>query len=167
VLQVGTGARLLLVGQAPSASVHASGVPFADASGRRLRTWLGLAPDVFHDAGQVAILPMGFCWPGRGAGGDRPPRPACAPLWHDRVRALLAEVELVLALGRHAVARELGADARPLMARVAAGAPARDAVLALPHPSPRNTALCGRHPWFEAAFLPALRRRLARLGLAD
>mgnify|MGYP006274544369 FL=1 len=167
VLQAGTGARLLVVGQAPSASVHASGVPFDDASGRRLRTWLGLPPTVFHDPDAVAILPVGFCWPGRGARGDRPPRPECAPLWHDRLRALLAEVELVLALGRHAVDRELGPATAPLMDRVAAGDPARDAVLALPHPSPRNRAVLARHPWFEAAFLPALRHRLAAVGLGD
>jgi uracil-DNA glycosylase len=166
VLQAGTGARLLLVGHAPSASVHAGGVPFDDASGRRLRAWLGLPPAVFHDADEVAILPMGFCWPGRGAGGDRPPRAECAPLWHARVRAWLPRVELVLALGRHAVDHELGPDPRPLMARVAAGDPARHAVLALPHPSPRNAPLLARHPWFEAAFLPGLRARLAAMGRA-
>jgi uracil-DNA glycosylase len=165
VLQVGSGARLLLVGQAPGAAVHASGVPFDDASGRRLRTWLGLAAEVFYDPERVAILPIGFCWPGRGRSGDLPPRPECAPLWHDRLRALLAEVELVLALGRYAVDRELGPDPRPLMDRVAAGDPAHDAVLALPHPSPRNHALPARRPWFEAEFLPRLRARLVALGL--
>jgi uracil-DNA glycosylase len=165
VLQAATGARLLIVGQAPSAAVHASGTPFDDASGRRLRRWLGLAPDRFYDPEAVAILPVGFCWPGRRIGGDRPPRPECAPLWHGRVRALLGEVELVLALGRHAVDRELGPSKRPLMARVAAGDPGRDRVLALPHPSPRNQAVLARQPWFEGDFLATLRARLAALAL--
>ena len=141
-------------------------MPFDDASGRRLRAWLGLAPRTFYDPETVAILPVGLCWPGRGASGDRPPRPECAPLWHARVRALLGDIELVLALGRHAVERELGPSKAPLMARVAAGDPARDRVLALPHPSPRNQAVLARHPWFEAEFLATLRGRLAAFGVA-
>jgi uracil-DNA glycosylase len=165
VLQAGGSARVLLVGQAPSAAVHASGIPFDDASGRRLRRWLGVAPAIFYDPDAVAILPLGLCWPGRGRRGDHPPRHECAPLWQDRVRALLGEVELVLALGRHAVARELGGSTTPLMSRVAAGDPARDGVLALPHPSPRNQAVLARHPWFEGRFLPRLRARLASLSL--
>jgi uracil-DNA glycosylase len=142
-------------------------VPFDDASGQRLRRWLGLAPAVFYDPDAVAILPVGFCWPGRGRHGDRPPQRACAPLWQARVRALLAEVRLVLALGRHAVDHELGRAAVPLMARVRAGDPAHDTVLALPHPSPRNRAVLARQPWFEADLLPRLRARLAALDLAS
>ena len=162
MLQAGTGARLLLVGQAPGAAVHASGVPFDDASGRRLRAWLGLDGATFYDPDAVAIRLLGFCSPGRCRGGDRPPRPECAPLRHARVRAWLLRVELVLALGRFAVDHELGRDPRPLMTRVAAHDPAR----ALPHPSPRNQALLARYPWFETAYLPAPRGRLAALDLA-
>jgi len=164
-VQLGARARLLIVGQAPGARVHASGVPFDDASGVRLRAWLGLEPATFYDRERVAILPMGFCYPGRGRGGDRPPRPECAPLWHHRARALLPQVELVLCVGRFAVEHELGRDPRPLMARVRTGDPASDRTIALPHPSPRNTALLQAHPWLEADLLPRLRARLAAIGL--
>src|SRR5690606_16467686 len=102
VLQAASSARLLIVGQAPGTKVHASGIPWSDASGARLRDWLGVGEDVFHDASRVAIMPMGYCYPGRGAGGDLPPRRECATLWHARLLARLPEVELTLLVGWHA-----------------------------------------------------------------
>jgi uracil-DNA glycosylase len=108
VVQIGTQARLLIVGQAPGTKVHASGVPWDDASGRRLREWLGIDESIFYDASRVAIVPMGFCYPGRGGGGDLPPRPECAPLWFDRVLAQLPNIELTLLIGQYAQKYFLG-----------------------------------------------------------
>lgn len=164
VLQAGTGARLLIVGQAPGMKVHMSGVPWDDASGERLRDWLGLEPAAFHDPRRVVILPMGFCYPGRGRGGDLPPRSECAPRWHAPVLAHLPAVELTLLIGQYAQRQFLGAGRKPsLTATVAAFADYAPRFLPLPHPSPRNTAWFQRHPWFERELLPVLRRRVARL----
>lgn len=161
VVQAGAGARMLIVGQAPGTKVHASGVPWSDASGARLRDWLGIGEDVFHDASRIAIMPMGYCYPGRGAGGDLPPRRECATLWHARLLARLPEVELTLLVGWHAQKHFLGARARAgLTATVAAHAAYMPAFLPLPHPSPRNTAWFQRHPWFADEVLPALRARV-------
>ena len=108
VLRASSGARLLIVGQAPGTRVHASGVPWDDASGRRLRDWLGLEPDDFYDASRVAIVPMGFCYPGRAGSGDAPPRPECRATWHPRLLPLLPHVELTLLIGQYAQAYFLG-----------------------------------------------------------
>ncbi|MGC9562383.1 uracil-DNA glycosylase family protein [Brachymonas sp. M4Q-1] len=165
VLQAGAGARLLIVGQAPGARVHGTGVPWSDASGERLRDWLALAPAQFYDENRVAILPMGFCYPGRGNGGDAPPRPECAPLWHGRLLSQMPHLGLVLLLGHYAQRRYLGQQARreSLAARVRAVDASRPGIMALPHPSPRNQAWFVRHPWFAAEVLPVLRRRVAAL----
>ncbi len=161
VVQAGVDARLLIVGQAPGARVHASGVPWDDASGARLCEWLGIDAATLHDAGRVAILPMGFCYPGRGAGGDLPPRPECAPLWFDALLANLPRIELVLAIGQHAQRHLLGARRKPtLAATVAAFADYAPRLFPLPHPSPRNTAWRQRHAWFERDVLPCLRERV-------
>ena len=165
VLRAASTARLLIVGQAPGTKVHASGIPWNDPSGDRLRAWLGLDRAAFYDAARVAIVPMGLCYPGVDArGGDRPPRPECAPLWHPRLRPLLPAVELTLLVGRYAQRFYLGE---------AAGATLRETVhawrdhlprfLPLPHPSWRNTAWLRRNPWFEAELVPELRRRAAAL----
>lgn len=169
VVQLSATARLLIAGQAPGARVHASGVPFDDRSGDRLRDWLGIDRATFYDAARVAILPMGFCFPGTDPrGGDRPPRRECAPAWRDRAIAVLGQVDLVLAVGLHAQRWHLGpatvslgetvADWRAVLDR-----PGRPAVLPLPHPSWRNTAWLRRHPWFEADLVPELRRRVRLL----
>ena len=161
VVQIGAQARLLIVGQAPGAKVHASGVPWDDASGRRLREWLGIDEPVFHDATRVAIVPMGFCYPGRGGGGDLPPRRECAPLWFDRVLAQLAHVELTLLIGQYAQRYFLGSARRATLTdTVAAFADYAPRFMPLPHPSPRNTAWFQRHPWFERDLLPVLRERV-------
>lgn len=161
IVQIGTQARLLIVGQAPGAKVHASGVPWDDASGRRLREWLGIDETVFYDASRVAIVPMGFCYPGRGGGGDLPPRKECAPLWFDRVLAQLPGIELTLLIGQYAQRRFLGSARRATLTEtVAAFADHAPRFLPLPHPSPRNTAWFQRHPWFEHELLPVLRKRV-------
>jgi uracil-DNA glycosylase len=161
-VQIGTGARLLIASQAPGRRAHESGVPFADRAGDTLRRWLGLDRDTFYDAEVVAILPIGLCYPGRGPGGDLPPRPECAPRWHARLRALMPEVRLTLVLGRHAQAHHLAARCRPTLSETV------DAFRAylpdyfpLPHPSPRNRPWLLRHPWFERDVLPALRAEVA------
>lgn len=163
VLQAAADARVLIVGQAPGKRVHESGVPFDDASGDRLRDWMGVGRDVFYDPHRVAIVPMGFCYPGTGSGGDRPPRPECAPTWHPRLLPLLHEVRLTLVIGQYAQAALLD---------TARGASLTDAVrawrthlehgrLPLPHPSPRNNRWLKRNPWFADDLLPVLRERVA------
>ena len=161
VVQAAAGARLLIVSQAPSRAVHLSRVPWDDASGARLRDWLAVPAPVFYDPEQVALLPRGLCYPGVAAGGgDAPPRPECAPLWHARLRAALPGVRLTLLVGGYAQAAYFG-DRRTLTARVGdlAGRPA--ALFALPHPSWRATGWMRRNPWFEAKVLPALRDAVA------
>ncbi len=163
VLQAGAEARVLIVGQAPGRRVHASGVPFDDASGDRLRDWLGVDRDTFYDPNRIAIVPMGFCYPGTGAGGDLPPRPECAPTWHPRLLPLLQRVRLTLVIGQYAQAALVG-DARGanLTATVQAWRThLQHGRLPLPHPSPRNNRWLRRNPWFEADLLPALRQRVA------
>lgn len=161
VLQAGVGARILVVGQAPGARVHASGVPWDDASGERLRNWMGVAKTTFYDAEQIALIPMGLCYPGRGAGGDLPPRPECAPLWMDALRARLPHIELTLLIGLHAQRRFLGARRqRSLSETLRRWQDHAPAFFPLPHPSPRNTAWFQAHPWVEQDLLPALRQRV-------
>lgn len=155
-------ARLLAVGQAPGTRVHATGIPWNDRSGDRLRGWLGLDRAAFYDSRRIAILPMGFCYPGvLPRGGDAPPRPECAPLWHDRVLALLPEIRLVLPIGMYAQARYLGRRRkRTLTETVRAWREYGPGIVPLPHPSWRSTALVRRNPWFEAELLPELRARV-------
>ncbi|MGE3348752.1 MAG: uracil-DNA glycosylase family protein [Ramlibacter sp.] len=161
VLQLHPAARLLVAGQAPGRKVHASGVPFDDASGERLRDWLGVSREVFYDERRVAIVPMGFCYPGTGRAGDLPPRPECAATWRQPLLARLRQLRLTLVIGQHAQAWHLpGAGAT--LTEVVQGWRARDpAVLALPHPSPRNNLWLRRNPWFETELLPVVRARVA------
>lgn len=163
VVRLGTGARLLVIGQAPGTKVHASGVPWDDASGERLRTWMNLDRETFYDVSRIAIMPMGFCYPGRGNGGDLPPRPECAPRWHDRVRALLPEVRLTLLIGQYAQHRYLGTGQQGLEDTVRAwSVHLSRGFLPLPHPSPRNTLWLKRRPWFEKEVVPALQAELRK-----
>lgn len=161
VLRAGADARLMIVGQAPGAKVHASGVPWDDASGRRLRAWLGIGADTFHDASQVAIVPMGFCYPGKAGSGDAPPRPECRATWHPRLLPLLPKVELTLLIGQYAQAYFLGARRKDsLTATMRAWREYLPSQLPLPHPSPRNVAWFKANPWFEGEVLPTLRERV-------
>lgn len=164
IVQAGASARLLIIGQAPGARVHASGIPWDDASGNRLRDWLQLGRETFYDPQRVAIIPMGYCYPGKGASGDLPPRRECAELWLGRLLANLPDVELTLLIGQYAQRHFLGARADAgVGATVAAYARFAPRYLPLPHPSPRNIAWFKRNPWFEAALLPALRSRVRGL----
>jgi uracil-DNA glycosylase len=165
VLRAGVGAAILIIGQAPGTRVHASGIPWDDASGERLRAWMGIDRATFYDESRIAIVPMGLCYPGVDArGGDRPPRPECAPLWHPRILPLLPRLELTLLVGSHAQKRYLAAPAgSSLDERVRGWAQHIPACLPLPHPSWRNTAWLRRRPWFEAEVLPWLRERVERI----
>jgi uracil-DNA glycosylase len=159
VLRVRPSAQLLIIGQAPGTKVHASGIPWNDRSGDRLRDWLAMDRDVFYDERRVAVMPMGFCYPGVDAnGGDRPPRPECAPRWHAQVLARLPRIELMLLVGSYAQAYYLGKQRRATMSEtVQAWRDYAPDYLPLPHPSWRNTGWLKRNPWFAAELLPALR----------
>lgn len=163
VLQAGAGARLLIVGQAPGRVVHASGTPWMDASGRTLRTWLGMDEDTFYDPERVAILPMGFCYPGAGSSGDLPPRLECAPRWHASILALLPRVKLTLLIGSYAQRGYLTGGSATLTENVRAFRAHLPRFFPLPHPSPRNRHWLKTNPWFEEDALPELRRRVADL----
>ena len=157
VLQISRTARILIAGQAPGRKVHASGIPFDDASGDRLRDWLGLDRETFYDAGRVAIFPMGFCYPGTGKSGDFPPRPECAATWRAKILHELRAVNLTLVIGQYALDWHLGPRAKAtLTATVQAWREYAPNVWPLPHPSPRNNIWLKKHPWFARDVLPEL-----------
>ncbi len=170
IIQAGRGARLCIASQAPGTRAHASGRPFTDASGIRLRSWLGLEEARFYDPARVAIVPMGHCFPGQDAkGGDLPPRRECAPAWRARTFAALPDLELILCIGRYAMDWHLGERARADLTATVADWRAilserrRPRILPLPHPSWRNNGWLRRNPWFEAELVPALRAEVARV----
>ena len=159
VVQFSPTSRLLIVGQAPGTKVHEGGIPWNDASGARLCEWTGLTNAELHDPAHVAIVPMGFCYPGKGKSGDLPPRPECAPLWHERVLARMADIRLTLLVGAHAQLRYLPHTRKLTMAeRVRRFDEFGPAFFPLPHPSWRSTIFMRQNPWFEAEVLPALRK---------
>lgn len=156
-------ARILLVGQAPGARVHASGVPWDDASGARLREWLGVTSELFYDESRIAIVPMGYCYPGKGKSGDLPPRRECAELWLDRLLASMPDIRLTLLIGQYAQRHFLGRRWKgSLTETVQAWRDFQPDFFPLPHPSPRNQSWWMRRPWFEEQLLPELRERLGR-----
>ncbi|HHJ15379.1 MAG TPA: uracil-DNA glycosylase family protein [Gammaproteobacteria bacterium] len=164
VVRLGENATILVVGQAPGRKVHATGIPFNDPSGDRLRDWMGVSREVFYDTGRIAILPMGFCYPGHGRSGDLPPRPECAQAWRQRVLDELPRIRLTLAIGRYAIDWHLaGVKKRNLTETVKAWAEYAPGVIPLPHPSPRNNLWLRRNAWFEADVLPVLRERVRGL----
>jgi len=147
--------------------VHESGIPFQDASGDRLREWLRVDAATFYDAKQIAILPMGFCYPGTGKSGDLPPRPECAPTWRTPLMALLVNVKLTILIGQYAQAWHLAAHQKPTLTEtVQAWREYWPESLPLPHPSPRNNIWLKRNPWFEQEVLPPLRRRVRQLTIS-
>jgi len=163
-LQAGAGATVLIVGQAPGTKVHATGIPFNDASGDRLRAWLGIGREIFYDRERIALVPAGFCYPGKGRSGDLPPRPECAPTWQARVRAEMPRIALTLLVGRYAQSHYLGARCKPSLTETARAY--RDYLPAfwpVPHPSPRNVAWFKRNPWFEGEVVPSLQARVRTL----
>jgi uracil-DNA glycosylase len=167
VAVISQSARILIAGQAPGLRVHESGLPFNDASGDRLRDWLGVSRAVFYDPQKFAIVPMGFCFPGYDkAGSDLPPRRECAPRWRAQVIDAMPQAELVLAIGQYAQAWHLGAARASSMTETVRdwrrhlGRNTAPAVLPLPHPSWRNTGWLKRNPWFGDEILPELRKRV-------
>ncbi len=159
VVQFSQTARLAVIGQAPGSKVHASGVPWDDASGKRLCQWTGLSREELHDPAHVAIVPMGFCYPGKASGGDLPPRKECAPLWHERIWAELPDIRLTLLVGTYAQAAYLPeTKGLTLAERVANFRRFLPRYFPLPHPSWRSTLFMRANPWFEADVLPELRK---------
>ena len=161
VLQLHPKARILIAGQAPGKKVHESGIPFDDASGIRLREWLGVSREVFYDPKQVAILPMGFCFPGSGKSGDLPPRPECAPAWRKQLLSHLRQLEVTVVLGRYAQTYHFGEASSSVTELVKSWRKYWPSIIPLPHPSPRNNLWLRRNPWFEVELLPSLRQRVS------
>lgn len=162
-------ARILVAGQAPGTRVHESGLPFDDRSGDRLRDWLGVSREVFHDPGRFAVIPMGFCFPGQDArGGDLPPRRECAPAWRARLLAAMPQIELVLVVGQYAQAWHMQRLRAPSLTETVRNWKAIFAAgdgphhLPLPHPSWRNTAWMKKNPWFERDLLPFLKKEIQK-----
>ena len=163
VLKLHPSARILIAGQAPGRKVHQTGVPFDDPSGDRLRTWLDITSETFYDPTHIAILPMGFCYPGTGKSGDLPPRPECAPAWRPELLTHLKQVQLTLVIGQYALAYHLPNRQAAVTEAVQDWKASWPHTVPLPHPSPRNNRWLKRHPWFEEQLLPALRGRVAEV----
>ena len=164
VLQLASTARLLIVGQAPGSKVHQSGVPWDDASGDRLRDWMELDRSAFYDKSRVAILPIGFCYPGAGeSGGDNPPRPECAPLWHERLLKHLPDLRMTLLVCHYSQRHYLGSERKSSMTETVKSFSAYGSrFFPLPHPSWRSLIWMRKHPWFEQAVIPELRKALRK-----
>jgi uracil-DNA glycosylase len=163
ILQASTSARILIVGQAPGTAVHQTGVPWNDPSGKTLRAWMGVDETTFYDERRIAIIPMGYCYPGRGKSGDLPPRRECAELWLDKLLDELPDIQLTLLVGQYAQRHFLGSQKATLTERVRTWQDYAPERLPLPHPSPRNRAWLKRNPWFETELLPALRAGVAEV----
>ncbi|NIL99375.1 MAG: uracil-DNA glycosylase family protein [Acidobacteria bacterium] len=164
VLAAARSARILVVGQAPGTRVHETGVPWNDPSGDRLRSWMNVDRETFYDTRRIAIVPMGFCYPGRGKSGDLPPRPECAPLWHERILRELPHLELKILAGSYAQAHYLaGRVQRTLTETVRASEEYGEDTIPLPHPSPRNNLWLRKNPWFEERLVPRLQSRVREL----
>jgi uracil-DNA glycosylase len=163
IVQMGREARILVIGQAPGSKVHTSGVPWGDDSGERLREWMGIDEKTFYDAKRVALVPMGFCYPGAGASGDLPPRPECAPLRHARLLSHLSERRLTLLVGVYAQAYYLKGRGKTTLTETVRGFRRQmPRFFPLPHPSWRSTIWVRKNPWFQSEALPALREEVAK-----
>ncbi|OJI27148.1 Uracil DNA glycosylase superfamily protein [Vibrio vulnificus] len=163
VVQAHSEAKILIIGQAPGTKVHHTSIPRNDASGNRLRVWLDIEKPTFYDPKQIAIMPMGFCYPGRGQSGDLPPRKECAPLWHEALLKHLPNIELTLLIGQYAQNRYLSNKPKTLTETVQNWQAWLPDYLPLPHPSPRNTLWLRKNPWFEEQTVPYLRQQVRQL----
>ena len=164
VFQIDPNAKILIVGQAPGIRVQETGVPFNDPSGDRLRAWMGIDRDVFFNAQKIAILPMGFCYPGTGKSGDLPPRPECAQHWREKLLAEIVNVELTLIIGQYAQDWHLGKlQKENLTETVRAWKEYWPKILVLPHPSPRNNIWLKKNPWFEKNVIPQFQKKIAHI----
>ncbi|ENV2992090.1 uracil-DNA glycosylase family protein [Vibrio vulnificus] len=167
VIQAHSEAKILIIGQAPGTKVHHTSISWNDASGNRLRAWLDIEKQTFYDPKQIAIMPMGFCYPGRGQSGDLPPRKECAPLWHEALLKHLPNIELTLLIGQYAQNRYLSNKPKTLTETVQNWQAWLPDYLPLPHPSPRNTLWLRKNPWFEEQTVPYLRQQVRqRLSLS-
>lgn len=164
VVAASTKSKLLVIGQAPGTKVHQSGIPWDDASGKRLREWMGITPEVFYDTSKIAIVPMGFCYPGRGKSGDLPPRPECAPLWHELLLGAMPNLELTLLIGQYAQAYYLKEQSKATLTEtVRAFKDYLPKYLPLPHPSPRNNIWLKKNAWFEKDLIPQFSKLVRQL----
>ena len=163
LIQISRTAGLLVVGQAPGRLAHESGIPWNDRSGERLREWLSIDKTVFYDPSRVALMPMGFCFPGTGSSGDLSPKAKCAPLWHALLLGQMTDVKLTVLVGNHAFAKYLGEDFETLTDAVRAGSKLLPGRIAIPHPSPRNNIWLKKNPWFAESILPALQARVREI----
>jgi len=163
VLQLHQNAKILIAGQAPGRRVHESGIPFDDPSGQRLRDWLGVTPEVFYDEKQIAILPMGFCYPGTGKSGDLPPRPECAEKWREPLLAHMKQCQLTVVIGQYALKYHLPNQKGSVTEVVKNWKVHWPEVAPLPHPSPRNNRWLKNNPWFEKNFVPKLQAEVERV----
>jgi uracil-DNA glycosylase len=163
VFRIDPQAKILVAGQAPGRRVHETGIPFNDPSGDRLRDWMGVDRDMFYNVQKIAILPMGFCYPGTGKSGDLPPRPECAQKWRKAALEHLPNIELVLAIGQYAQAWHMGETQGTLTSRVQNWSTHWPMLLPLPHPSPRNNLWLKKNPWFAIDVLPVLKERVRQL----
>ena len=161
IIQVGSSAKILIVGQAPGSRVHETGIPFNDPSGDRLREWMGVDKEIFYDDKKIALVPMGFCFPGTGKSGDLPPRPECADTWRVKLLEQLPNIKLTMIVGQYAQAWHLDKGGKEnLTETVIAWRDYWPKAIPLPHPSPRNNIWLKKNPWFEEEVLPALRRKV-------
>lgn len=164
VVSVSPNSKILIIGQAPGTKVHASGIPWDDASGKNLRKWLGVTNEQFYDTNLFGIVPMGFCYPGKGKSGDLPPRPECAPLWHNQILGRLKEVKLTLLIGQYAQAYYLEKGREKTLTETVENFKAYlPKFLPLVHPSPRNGIWMRKNPWFEAEAVPYLQSRVQEI----
>ena len=163
ILQFNSNAKILIAGQAPGRKAHESGVPFDDASGDRLRDWMGVSKETFYDPNKIAILPMGFCYPGKGGNGDLPPRPECEPAWREQLLEQLNNTKIVLVLGKYAQTYHFGKTSSSLTDLVKAWKTYWPSKVPLPHPSPRNNIWLSKNSWFEIDLIPSLRKKCWQL----
>jgi uracil-DNA glycosylase len=163
VIQIHSNAQILIAGQAPGSKVHETGVPFDDPSGKRLRQWMNVTDDIFYDEKQIAILPMGFCYPGTGSSGDLPPRPECVPAWRSQLMDHLPNLELTVVLGQYAQEYHFGKSEATLTELVRTWETYWPDKIPLPHPSPRNNRWLKQNPWFEIEVIPALQKRIGEI----
>ena len=166
IVRPSSTAKVLIVGQAPGTKVHETGIPWNDPSGDKLRDWMGVDRDLFYSNKMIAIMPTGFCYPGKGKSGDLPPRPECAPTWHPQLLKYMRKVELILLVGQYAQTYYLkDSKKNTLTETVRAWKEYRPLYLPMPHPSPRNKLWLKKNIWFEKEVVPALRRRIKKLIL--
>ena len=164
VLRPSLSAKIIIVGQAPGTKVHNTGIPWNDPSGDRLRHWMGVDREIFYDNARIAIMPTGFCYPGKGKSGDLPPRPECAPTWHPRLLKLMPQIEFMLLVGRYSQKYYLQtSNKRTLTETVKSWQDYAPYYLPMPHPSPRNKLWLKKNAWFEKDIVPVLRERIKKL----